>query len=444
MQFKLFNLQSTMKYCPKCSLKIRSNLSDCPICKVPLSHSTDDEDINNPHQNKAQPENLITRMAPPLSTNDNPQDIESTITLNKQRKIMNPEIADYADQANRIKNLENALKVIEGKLTTALKQSDMFKNTVIDLGTIVTKVDKSLKAVKQSLSDPNQRIQHMEEDLSGLSLQIKQIKEDVAYAQHTIKNLEAHKWTSTSDAEITKPSVDFLSGKIEISDEGIKFPESVGNDFGTAFETPIIPPEDDFFFNHDNEKKSNRVIISAIAVLITLSFILFYCFKSEDTKSQNDSIAQQIETPPIPQKKANHTPPSDSKKDLAQNIVVTERETPSPRKPGLKNKKNDKSIITSKAALNNQQSAKINKKPASPVTKNPSGYTINVASFKDKKRALNYTKKLSNKGYPVLMLPSKNMFRVKVGAFSTLQEARVYAANLNRKEKINTFITSIK
>ncbi len=88
---------------------------------------------------------------------------------------MNSEKADYADQATRIKNLENNLKVIEGKLTIALNQSDVFKNTMIDLGTIVTKVDKSLKAVKQSLSDPNQRIQHIEGDLSGLSLQTNQM-----------------------------------------------------------------------------------------------------------------------------------------------------------------------------------------------------------------------------------------------------------------------------
>jgi cell division septation protein DedD len=433
-----------MKYCPECSLKIRSNLTDCPICKVTLTHSTDDEDINNPLQKEAQAEDLITRIAPPLSTKNNPHSVESTNTLNKQHMIMNSAKADDADQANRIKNLENALKVIEDKLTTALNQSDLFKNTVIELGTIVTKVDKSLKAVKQSLSDPNQRIQHIEEDLSGLSLQIKDIKEDVAHAQHTIKNLDANKGTSTSPYEANKDSVNFLSGKIEISDEGIKFPEGVENDFGTAFETPIIPPEDDFFFNHDSEKKNNRVIISAIAVLITLSFILFYYFKSEDTKSQNDMIAQQIEIPPIPQKKANHTPPSAGKKGPAQNIVVTERETPSSSKSGLKNKKNDRPVITPKVAMNNQQSSQKNKIPAPPVTKNLSGYTINVASFKDKKRALDYTKKLSNKGYPVLMLPSKNMFRVKVGAFSTLQEARVYAANLNKKEKINTFISSIK
>jgi cell division septation protein DedD len=95
-------------------------------------------------------------------------------------------------------------------------------------------------------------------------------------------------------------------------------------------------------------------------------------------------------------------------------------------------------------AKRNQQSAKKNTTATQSVSKNPSGYTINVASFKDKKRALDYTKKLSDKGYPVLMLPSKNMFRVKVGAFSTRKEARAYAATLKKKEKIDTFITSIR
>jgi chromosome segregation ATPase len=98
---------------------------------------------------------------------------------------------------------------------------------VIDLEAIVTKVDKSLKAVKQSLKDPNQRIQKIEDEISGLSLQIKHIREDVAHAQHTIKNLESNQVTSTSPSEAYKPSEDFLSGKIEISDEGIKFAESL-------------------------------------------------------------------------------------------------------------------------------------------------------------------------------------------------------------------------
>ncbi len=434
-----------MKYCPKCSLKIKGNLSQCPICKVNLSHSTDDEDTNAQRQKEAHPEDLMTEMGPglTLSSENDAHDPESAINLQEQFKTMNSEKDDYADQNSRIKNLENTLNAIEGKLTIALNQSDIFRNTVIDLEAIVTKVDKSLRAVKQSLKDPNQRIQKIEDELSGLSLQIKHIREDVAHAQHTTKNLEANQVTSTSPSEASKPSEDFLSGKIEISDEGIKFAESVGNDFGTAFETPIIPPEDDFFFKPDSGKKNNRVIISVVAALITISFLVFYFFKSEDTKSQNEIIAQQIEIPPILQKNANYTPPAHNSREPVQN-AVTERKSPAPRKPGVIKKKSDKSITTAKVAKRNQQSTKKKTTATQSVSKNPGGYTINVASFKDKKRALDYTKKLSDKGYPVLMLPSKNMFRVKVGAFSTRKEARTYAATLKKKERIDTFITSIK
>ncbi|MCK5421981.1 MAG: SPOR domain-containing protein, partial [Deltaproteobacteria bacterium] len=73
------------------------------------------------------------------------------------------------------------------------------------------------------------------------------------------------------------------------------------------------------------------------------------------------------------------------------------------------------------------------------------GYTINVGSFQDKKRAQNLTKKLLEKGYPALMFPSmKNKwYRVKIGAFSSFKDARKYAATLNEKENLITFITKI-
>ena len=53
---------------------------------------------------------------------------------------------------------------------------------------------------------------------------------------------------------------------------------------------------------------------------------------------------------------------------------------------------------------------------------------------------------MRNKGYPVLMSLSKekNMYRVRIGAFSTVKEARAYASKFEKKEKVPTFITEIK
>ena len=36
-----------------------------------------------------------------------------------------------------------------------------------------------------------------------------------------------------------------------------------------------------------------------------------------------------------------------------------------------------------------------------------------------------------------------DFYRVKVGAFPTIEEARAYAATLKKKEKLDTFVTSI-
>ena len=34
-----------MRFCPKCSLKIKANIEQCPICKVELLSCADDEDV---------------------------------------------------------------------------------------------------------------------------------------------------------------------------------------------------------------------------------------------------------------------------------------------------------------------------------------------------------------------------------------------------------------
>ncbi len=77
-------------------------------------------------------------------------------------------------------------------------------------------------------------------------------------------------------------------------------------------------------------------------------------------------------------------------------------------------------------------------------------YTLQVASFRSPKEAQKYARFLSSRGYEALVrkvnLPKKGLwYRVYVGRFKTLAEAKTFGQELARKEKIkNFYITRIE
>ena len=80
-----------------------------------------------------------------------------------------------------------------------------------------------------------------------------------------------------------------------------------------------------------------------------------------------------------------------------------------------------------------------------PPEKNPL-FTVNVGSFKDKNLATALTTRLKDSGYTALMSQSEqnNFYRVRVGTFSTIEEARTFAFRLQKKEKLPTFVTRLE
>ncbi len=77
-------------------------------------------------------------------------------------------------------------------------------------------------------------------------------------------------------------------------------------------------------------------------------------------------------------------------------------------------------------------------------------YTLQVASFRSPKEAQKYARFLSSRGYEALVrkvnLPKKGLwYRVYVGRFKSLAEAKAFGQELARKEKIkNFYITRIE
>ncbi len=90
------------------------------------------------------------------------------------------------------------------------------------------------------------------------------------------------------------------------------------------------------------------------------------------------------------------------------------------------------------------------KVPAAPEGKLRAGrYTVNVASFRDKRNIDRLMKELEEKGYEVFVekatIPQKGVwYRVAVGRFPSRREAQAFARGLKERDGINSFVRKLK
>ncbi|KPJ60638.1 MAG: hypothetical protein AMJ42_01390 [Deltaproteobacteria bacterium DG_8] len=462
-----------MKFCPKCSLKIKGNLTQCPICKVELLSCAEDEEVTAQVTNEDHQERIINKMDNILSTESSTQDKKHTIDTRKpvRRKEADKtrDSEDYSYVLNRMKELENSLNDIENKFNITSSKSDVFNIAMVDLESRITKLDQSLGEMKKSLGSPHKRIKDIEEEISRLVVHIDHLDEDLESVKNNlkdqqdkinklseecrismkvseetrdkIKNLEAHAERPSPSLEERQAKSDLPPGRIEISDEGIKFTESKGKDLENEFESYFSPLSEEEFPQLEREWKKNFpiIIISLIlAAVIISSWFTFRYLKSQKQNAHKEVIAQRIEIPPIPEEKALDTSPKSSKIQPTQKAATKEKNL----KPKVLSKE---STLISRVLAKKQSQPPKDTETRRAALKQASGYTINVGSFRDKERAHRFTKKLIDKGYPVLMSPSKKnkWYKVRVGAFSTVKEARAYSLILEKKEKLPTFITEI-
>jgi hypothetical protein len=75
-------------------------------------------------------------------------------------------------------------------------------------------------------------------------------------------------------------------------------------------------------------------------------------------------------------------------------------------------------------------------------------YSIQVGSFDDKQRAEDLTRRLLGKGYPAyitsrIIAGKGRMYRVRIGHYRTLDEAKREARIIGRRENMDTYIPSV-
>lgn len=90
------------------------------------------------------------------------------------------------------------------------------------------------------------------------------------------------------------------------------------------------------------------------------------------------------------------------------------------------------------------------KAPATPEGKLQAGrYTVNVASFRDKRNTERLMRELEEKGYEVFVekadIPQKGvLYRVAVGRFPSRRQAQAFARGLKERDGINSFVRKLK
>ncbi|MEE8382431.1 MAG: SPOR domain-containing protein [Thermodesulfobacteriota bacterium] len=470
-----------MKFCPKCSLKIKGNLIYCPLCKVELLSCADDEDgeATSKVTTEEKQDSPAAELDNIISTADDRKDGPST---NEHRDSLQENTIDNFDRPDEdndpkgsLKKLESNLNSLEKKLNLSLSQNDIFKGTVVDMQSWIKKLDISLAEIKKSLGSSNNYTQYIEKESSRLEPQIDQCVGELESVKNNLKDLH-DKMNKLSEecrislkisednkskirslelySKVSSPSFEEVQaqsslpfGEIESSQEGISFPESEGEGLETDFEPSISPLSDEDISQPERVKKSNLpvIILSIIAATIISLWCGFYILNSREQSLQEENSSKRGKIVSVPKSVTSVELPNKTKTKPPPKTKIEEKDLKKPKKSSIQSSHSKKSTSVSKARTKKNSTPPKKSITASAPPKKSNGYTINVGSFQDKKRAQNLTKKLLEKGYPALMFPSmKNKwYRVKIGAFSSFKDARKYAATLNEKENLITFITKI-
>ena len=432
-----------MKFCPKCSLKIKGNVTQCPICKVELLSCAEDDELKPmPSKEEDQKHKTVETDQTP-STEIDTQDVEpnANFKVTKQEKSADKSdyTRDYPDLNDRIGKLEDSFKEIDSKLNISISQSDVFSNAATDLESRITKADQALDKLKHALETPSEYIQQVEKELSRLTLHMNHIVKDLEIVKRNVTNLEAKLAKPSSSFEEMVTPGDLPIEKAENQGEGTSFPEHVEEDFGNEFEIHTPPSREEIFIQPAPErKKFSLIIILILFAIVISSWLGFYYFRSRSHESSKELITEKIEISPILKKNIDDAP---KRSAAIEQTSKVETEETKPKETGEILSQENYALTTIKATKEKPTPLK-ESKTRQTTFKKVSGYTVNVGSFKDKNRALALTKKLRGEGYSAVMSTSKNkkMYRVSIGAFLSYKEALSSSTTLEKKEKLPTFI----
>jgi len=413
-----------MRFCPKCSLKIKANIEQCPICKVELLSCADDEDITAHLSEKGEPSKTAIDKSPATAPLTPPPAQEPAPPVQVKTDTAPNEVPPAEDLTmltRKLKSLEDHLVHLEKTIEINSSKDDIIRSSIVDLESKIIKLEKKL--ADQEAVSPD-RLKQLEAEITRLSSGSTSMPQDEDTLTTGTTPLEPlPQMPAPSPGSIT--SSDFSPRDTGFPEEEISFAEDRQDDFEETFEPTIADK-----LSPRERKRRLPIVLPLIALILIAVWLAFYYAKPRKEEVQERVVAEKIVIPTIPDtprvQPEKNTPPAP-----AADTVESGAAQESALTPPLPEKEPPKT---------SQESPAPDQTPL-----NGSGYTVRVGAFKDKALALSLTTQLREKGYSAIMSPSqdKQFYRVKVGAFSTKKEAIAYASILEKKEKLPTFVTQI-
>jgi len=423
-----------MRFCPKCSLKIKGSITQCPICKVELLSCADDEEMDTGSPEKGQQDNSdagrqnASQPFTERSILSSPPD--SALANGTGASAALPHRAvDKNRQADTIPVLEQSLKSIEQKLSIHMAKEEVITRSLVELETRISKIEKSLIGLEKSQALSNAAIENMKKEPAHLT-------SPAALPAGSAKQIQQTAWGKSAHAEVSaspqhsKTSPDFPPSDMTAPEENTGFFSETPDDFDAPLEKEDLLLKGDRAMKPPGErKKTFFTIVSLFFLLALLIGLAFYYNSLQNPTDQKRIITEEISLTPAPAPSLGTLPGqnSDPQRDQKPEIINNPAAFPPPVLPdAIKGEVLQEPL------------------PQQEPLKTSAGFTVSVGSFRDKANAAALTSKLNNKGYPALTVQSKQkqFFRVSVGTFSTRNEAMAMARILAKKEKLPTAVVS--
>ncbi len=337
-------------------------------------------------------------------------------------------VSGNEELAQKIEQLGTRLASIEKNLALVTGKDTVIKKSVVDLE---AKINKLEKQVVQQESFPLDRIEALEQKMAkSTSLTTSSPATDVQSSE-TTPPTRGNIQTLRSLAGKMSPQ-GFSPDQNTFPEEETGFTKEENDDFSPAFQASEITLDEDSPSQFSSERKKKiPLLIPLIALALIALWLGFYYAKPQNQQIETAIVTEEIAPTPT----SPNTEPLSG--EVQQPVITTNNEA------AREVKETDQPSPES-----TEEKPTLSKTPppaVKGVADKPPRFTINVGSFKDKKLATALTTRLRDNGYTALMSQSgpNDFYRVKVGAFPTIEEARTYAALLKKKEKLDTFVTSI-
>lgn len=416
-----------MRFCPKCSLRIKANIAQCPICKVELLSCAEDEVTANESTRDEQTVN--TELGTEGSETAEPP-VEELTTLAAPASFLSPppQAAEAkTDLTQTVERLGSKLESIEKNLGLVTGKDDVIKKSIVDLE---SKLNKLEKQIIQLQAVPLDRFEALEKEVAQSILLATSASAGDTQAPETTPPTRGNIETLKSLSGTMSPH-SFTTDEQSFPDEEASFAGDDREDFSSGFQASESTFDKNAVMRPQRpQKKKVPIVIPLLALAMIVVWLLFYYSRPKEPLP-TEIVTEQVS----PQPPVQTSTPADEQTGITPDVT--------------------KEIPGEIRELPENPPEAVEKSPPVPQTPPPSAkdapekkplFTVNVGSFKDKNLATALTARLKDSGYTALMSQSEqnNFFRVRVGTFATIEEARTFAKNFQKKEKLPTFVTRLE